>query len=155
MRARFILWTWIALLVPGVAVAIGENTRPATGGAPKESELRALEDKLLGEWHGPACGGNYTFGKDQSFKLESFTPGGNTITGTWSIRWDELPPTLVLDCKTSDFTKDPNREEFAYLGKEWPLKIIELNDRRLVYRVPDAEGQQTPAEHRERQFSRK
>jgi hypothetical protein len=154
MKATLALWTWLALLVPVTAVAIGESVAPVqpdrvgiTG------DLKALEEKLVGQWRGPACGGNYTFSKDSTFKLDSFTPGGNTLTGTWSIRWDELPPTLVLQIKTSDFTKDPNREEFEYLDKDWELKLIELNDKALVYRLP-GKGERSSTDKRERRFER-
>jgi hypothetical protein len=153
MRAKFILWTWIALLVPVVAVAIGESTRPAASGT-KENELRALENKLLGKWRGPACGGNYHFSADGTFELTSFTPGGNTLTGTWSMRWYALPPTLVLHTTTSDFTKVPNRDEFEYLNKDWELKLIELDDKTLAYRVPANVGNSSPKEKRERRFER-
>lgn len=101
----------------------------------KATELVALEKKLLGHWKGPACAGDYTFNSDGTFELTHFTPGSNTLTGLWSIRWDALPPTLVLTCKTSDYmTKDPTRPEYEYLGKARESKLVELNDNEFAHR---------------------
>lgn len=111
-------------------------TQPAGPG--RGDELAALERKLLGTWTGGACVGNYTFDADGTFDLKYYTPGNNTLTGTWSLRWDALPPTLVLTCKTSDFKKkDPTRPEYEYLGKALELKLLELDSDTLVYRFPN------------------
>jgi hypothetical protein len=111
---------------------------PASGPA-KGAELAALEKKLLGAWTGPACAGDYTFKADGTFDVRHFTPGGNTLSGTWSVRWDALPPTLVLTCTKSDFKqKDPSRAEYEYLGKARELKLVELNGDAFVYRLPNA-----------------
>ena len=93
---------------------------------------------LHGEWKGGACVGDYTFNSDGTFELRHFTPGNNTLAGTWSLRWDALPPTLVLTSIASDFTKkDPSRKEYEYLGKTLEVKLIQLNDEVLVYQYPD------------------
>jgi hypothetical protein len=111
-------------------------TQPAGQG--KTGELAVLEQKLLGSWQGGPCEGNYTFHPDGTFELRRFTPGNNTLTGTWSLRWDALPPTLVVTCKTSDFKKnDPTRPEWEYLGKPLELKLIELNREVLLYHYPN------------------
>jgi hypothetical protein len=113
-----------------------------SGLAGRSSELVAIEQKLLGTWRGPACGGDYTFNPDGTYMLRNFTPGQNTLTGTWSIRWDALPPTLLLTCKTSDFKKKyPTWPEYEYLGKTLELKLLELNSGTLVYRAPDPQGE--------------
>jgi hypothetical protein len=112
-------------------------SQPAAGAA-KGGELATLERKLLGAWKGASCAGDYTFRPDGTFECTNFTPGQNTLTGTWSIRWDALPPTLVLTCKTSDFKrKDPSRSEYEYLGKALELKLLELNRDTFVYRLPN------------------
>jgi hypothetical protein len=99
--------------------------------------LAALERKLLRTWRGPACGGDFTFRADGTFDVRNFTPGQNNLTGTWAIRWDALPPTLLLTYKTSDIrARDPDRIEFEYLGKTSEAKIQELNDQTLVFRLP-------------------
>jgi hypothetical protein len=121
-----------------LAQAVPASASTATG---KGAELAALEQKLLGAWKGAACAGDYTFHADGSFRCRNFTPGQNTLTGTWSIRWDALPPTLVLTCKTSDFTqKDPTRPEYEQLGKALELKLVELSDQSFAYQLPRVAG---------------
>jgi hypothetical protein len=67
-------------------------------------------------------------------------PGDNAVAGTWFLRWDVLPPTLVLKCKTSDFKKkDASRADYAGTIEE--LKVVELSDHALVYRFPKAKGE--------------
>jgi hypothetical protein len=128
----------VALLLQIVATAPAENVPASPSAAEKGPELAALEKKLLGAWYGPACGGDYTFKADGTFELKHFTPGNNTLTGTWSIRWDALPPTLLLSCKTSDFQKrDMTRPEYEYLGKTREAKLLELNGDAFVYRFPN------------------
>jgi hypothetical protein len=108
--------------------------------ASKVGELAALEQKLLGIWRGPACVGNLTFNPDGSFERQHFTPGANTVAGTWFLRWDALPPTLVLKYKTSDFKKkDASRADYAGTIEE--LKLVELSDEALAYRFPKAKGE--------------
>jgi hypothetical protein len=108
-------------------------TSAHTADKPKEGPI-ALEKKLLGAWQGPACGGDYTFNADGTFEVKHFTPGNNTLAGAWSIRWDALPPTLVLTCKTSDFKKkDPGRPEYEHLGKALELRLLQLDNEKLAY----------------------
>jgi len=100
------------------------------------AELAALKRKLLGDWRGGPCVGDYTFNADGTFELRNFTPGQNILTGTWTLRWDALPPTLVVTCRTSDFRKrDPSRPEYEYLGKALELKLLELDGDTLVLRL--------------------
>jgi hypothetical protein len=108
---------------------------PASGPA-KGRDLAALERKLLGAWKGPACAGDYTFNADGTYECRNFTPGQNTLAGAWSVRWDALPPTLVLTCTKSDFKKkDPTREEFA--GTTVELRLVELSGDAFAYRYPN------------------
>jgi len=86
----------------------------------KESPV-ALERKLNGAWQCNApCAGKITFWADGTFERRGYSPGGNTLRGTWEIRWNALPPTLVLACKASD---DP-----TLAGTTEQSKLIELND---------------------------
>jgi hypothetical protein len=118
--------------LPARSVAMSQAAGVAGGGA-----LAALEQKLLGTWRGGPCVGNYTFNADGTYKLSNFTPGSNTLTGTWSLRWDALPPTLVVTCKTSDFkARDPGRREYEYFDKPLEIKLVELSDDLLVLRFP-------------------
>jgi len=140
MRTTFAPCVLFALLLQIGTNAVPAQNVPATrpAGPVKGGEAAAIEQKLLGAWKGPACAGDYTFNADGTFECENFTPGGNTLTGTWSIRWDALPPTLVLTCKTSDFRKrDPTRSEYDYLGKARELKLVELSGDAFVYRYPN------------------
>jgi hypothetical protein len=139
MNTTFARCALIALLLQIATGAVRARNVPASqpAGPAKGGAAAALEQKLLGAWKGPACGGDYTFNADGTFELENYTPGQNSLTGTWSIRWDALPPTLVLMCKTSDFRKkDPTRSEYEYLGKALELKILELDNDTFVFRSP-------------------
>ena len=140
MKTTALFRVLTALLLVHIATvmpASGEPAKaePAPAGADKGAVLAALEKKLLGTWHGGPCIGDYTFNADGTYTLRRFTPGGNTLTGTWSLRWDALPPTLVVTCKTSDFkARDANRREYEYFGKALEIKVEGLNDDELVLR---------------------
>jgi hypothetical protein len=149
MKSTFTLCVFIALVLQtatagvkavttkAAAVALTQaNNSPATRPVGKNGELAALEQKLLGRWWGGPCEGNYTFNPDGTFILQNFTPGQNTLTGTWSLHWDALPPTLLLTCKTSDFKKkDPQRVD-EFIGKAVEVKLLELNNDAFVCRLP-------------------
>ncbi|GEM_PF-6840404 len=157
METKLALGFSIALLLQiAVAPAVrGETTAKPPTTSPSQSapatqpvvaakggEMAALERKILGTWRGPLCKGDYTFNPDGTYTLVNFTPGGNTLTGTWSIRWDALPPTLLLTCKTSDFKKKyPDRPEYEFLNKTREVKLLELNGETLIYRAPDPYGE--------------
>jgi hypothetical protein len=96
---------------------------PARTAEPSD-ELAALEKKLHGDWvgHG-ACAGEITFRPDGTYEDRHVGPSGYNSAGNWDIRWDALPPTLVLSPKTSDTP--------GGLGKRCPMKILEL-DKGLV-----------------------
>lgn len=104
------------------------STSAQTADKPKETPV-ALERMLHGEWKGPACGGDWTFGADGNFEVQHYSPGGNQLAGTWEVRCNALPPTLVRTCKTSD---DP-----GFVGKTWEVKLIQLDDEALAYQYPD------------------
>jgi hypothetical protein len=78
-----------------------------------------LEAKLHGEWKGGACQGTFSFKPDGTYRLEKWSPGNHMLSGTWAMKWDALPPTLVLTCKES------NSKE--YVGAEWKVKVSELD----------------------------
>jgi hypothetical protein len=123
---------------PATAQNVAAASRPA--GSAKGGELTALEKKLLRTWQGPDCGGDFTFNADGTFDVQSFTPGQNILTGTWSLRWDALPPTLLLTFKTSDFKKKyPGEPEYKYVGKTLEAKLLELSSDALAFKVPDTE----------------
>jgi hypothetical protein len=94
---------------------------------PKDAAA-ALERKLHGAWKGGPCLGEFTLKADATFERRHFSPGNYNLTGTWEVRWDALPPTLVLSCRTSD---DPDS-----LGKTSEVKLIQLDDEVLAYQYP-------------------
>src|SRR5262249_42436109 len=84
-------------------------------------QMAALEQKMIGAWQGQTgCAGNVLFRADGTYELKGYGPGGDEFAGTWKVRWDALPPTLVLTCKTSEIPEE--------LGK---LKLIQLDDETL------------------------
>ncbi len=91
-----------------------------------ESDPAALERKLHGAWKGDGpCDGGLTLRADGTYERKLHGPGGNNSAGTWEVRWDALPPTLVLTAKTSD---DP-----VYVGQE-EVKLIQLDDQALAFK---------------------
>lgn len=108
-------------------------------------ERTVLERKLIGQWDGGACMGDYTFYPDGTFDIIHYSPGGNILTGTWILHGDAVPATLALTYKTSDFKKVyKDRSEFEFLGKTRELKVTQLNDESFSYRYP---GEQTSIEY--------
>ena len=91
----------------------------------------APERMLHGKWKGPDCGGDWTIGSDGTFEVQHYSPGNNKLAGTWEVRWNALPPTLVLTCKTSD---DP-----TVVGTKDVVKLIKLDDKELVISYPSSE----------------
>src|SRR5262245_37446694 len=94
----------------------------------KLTELAALERKLHGEWQGQGgCIGDIAFHPNGKYRRTKQGPDGADSEGTWVIRWDALPPTLVLTCKTAS---DPN-----LVGKR-EMKLILLEDDAFAYQYP-------------------
>lgn len=107
----------IALFVAALALAA-----PVPPGAGKD-QAAALETKLHGEWRGGDCQGTFTFKPDGTYELTRWSPGNYRLSGTWAVRWDALPPTLVLSCKASS--------EKGYVGTTWQVKVAELSGEAL------------------------
>jgi len=98
--------------------------RSAAAETPKNS-LVMLEKKLCAAWKGEsACQGDLTLRADGTFEKTRCGPGSDDFAGTWEVRWDALPPTLVMTCKTST---DP-----AAVGKKDEVRLIKLDDKVLV-----------------------
>jgi hypothetical protein len=85
----------------------------------------ALERKLHGKWTGPACGGDLTLRASGAFERQHYGPGNETLSGTWVVRWDALPPTLVLTCKDADY--------LGAIGTVEEVKVVQLDDETLTY----------------------
>jgi hypothetical protein len=93
--------------------------------------LTALEGKLHGVWKGQGpCDGQLALRSDGMYERRHHGPGGNNSTGAWKVRWDALPPTLVLTCKTSD--------DSAYTGKTLDVKILQLDNATLIFQYQNA-----------------
>jgi hypothetical protein len=102
-------------------------TSAQTADNPKDGPP-ALERKLHGEWIGGPCEGELALGADGTFERRNYSPGDNKLTGTWEVRWNALPPTLVLACKASDYPD--------YVGKTTVIKLLELDDEAIAYQYP-------------------
>jgi hypothetical protein len=95
---------------------------------PKET-VGTAERALCGEWRGGACQGTWTFRADGTFELKHYSPGNDTLSGTWGIRWATPRPTLGITINESD------RPE--HVGTKWELKIIQLDDDALTCQRSD------------------
>jgi hypothetical protein len=89
---------------------------------PLEAEL-GIESKLIGTWVGGPCVGSLQIMRDGRFERRGYSPGNNRLAGTWKVKWDALPPTLVLDCTESDADH--------WIGTKYETKLLELTADRL------------------------
>ena len=118
-----------ALLIAMSLALITSAQTAQTAGKLKEPPV-ALEKKLHGAWEadGLDCVGDLTLRADGTFERHRYSPGNNKLTGIWEVRWNALPPTLILTCKTSN---DPD-----FVGKTLEVKLIQLDDETLTYEFP-------------------
>ncbi|WP_020475534.1 hypothetical protein [Zavarzinella formosa] len=124
-----------AMVLGFTADVSAEKIRPPVNEKPKEGSA-ALEQKLLGDWKGGPCQGDWTFMPDGAFNLSAYSPGGIKADGTWKVRWDALPPTLMITFKTSD--------DDDMVGKTWELKLLELDDNAVSWQHP---ANEKPTKH--------
>lgn len=112
--------TLLSTMAFGLAPIASARSAEATAEA-----LVALETLLHGEWDGLGpCDGEIAFRADGTYDWRYIGPGGDSRAGTWDVRWDALPPTLVLTCETSDK---------GHVGKPFEVKLVELNEEALVF----------------------
>ena len=91
----------------------------------REKEFVTLQQKLLGMWEGQGgCNGRLTIREDGRFDLTGYGPGNSSRTGTWKVRWDALPPTLVFTYKNSGKPDEAS--------KIMEVKLIKLDDKNLT-----------------------
>jgi len=110
----------ILFLVGLASVVPAEPTGDERG-----KQLAALEQKLLGAWKGQTgCAGNFLFRADGTYELTGYGPAPYDSAGAWKLRWDALPPTLVLTCKISEIPDE--------VGKTTEVKLIQLDDQGLA-----------------------
>jgi hypothetical protein len=109
-------------------VAILAVTLAAPASRDRKDTPVGLEQKLMGKWEkGGPCIGDITFRADGTYERQHFSPGNNTVSGKWRMRWDALPPTLVLTCEEAD------REDL--IGKKWEMKVMRLDDDELHFEI--------------------
>lgn len=125
------------ILVSAVAVLLVGLAHPI-GAEPPGKDLAALEKKLLGTWKGQGgCDGRLVFRADGTYELTEYGPGADDSAGTWKVRWDALPPTLVLICRTSEVPEN--------VCKITEVKLIKLDDKNLVIEYSNPNG--SPSGH--------
>jgi len=116
------------VMVPAAAVllvALAQVVLAEPPGKERGKELVALEQKMVGAWEGQTgCAGSFLFRADGTYELTAYGPAPYDIAGTWKVRWDALPPTLVLTCKTSEIPDE--------VGKTTEVKLIQLDDESLA-----------------------
>ncbi len=122
------------LIVAATMLAVG--LAPAGAPAPpvkdRGKELAALEAKLVGAWEGGGCDGHLVFRADGTYELTEYGPAADDSAGTWKVRWDALPPTLVLTCTTSEIPEE--------VGKALEVKLVKLDDKTLAVEYTDQAG---------------
>jgi hypothetical protein len=110
----------VALFAASLLPATAAPPAGRTDGAPV-----ALERKLWGTWRGGPCGGDLTLKANGAFERRHYGPAGQALSGTWAVKWDALPPTLVLTCTDADWA--------GQIGTRQEVKIVQLDEAALVY----------------------
>lgn len=111
-----------------LAVFFAVSLVPATAAPPAgkaEAGPIALERKMWGTWHGGACAGDLSLKPNGKFERQHYGPANHTLSGTWVIRWDALPPTLALTCTDAQWAGE--------IGTRQEVKIVQLDDAVLAY----------------------
>jgi hypothetical protein len=109
-----------AVLLIGLAQAVWAEPP----GKERAKELAALEQKIIGAWKGQTgCAGNFLFRTDGTYELTGYGPAPYDSAGVWKVRWDALPPTLVLTCKASEVEEE--------VGKSIDVKLMKLDEKNL------------------------
>jgi hypothetical protein len=80
---------------------------------------------LWGTWRGGACAGDLVLRRNGTFERRHHGPANQSLSGTWAVRWDALPPTLILTCTDADWA--------GVIGKKQELKVVRLDDAALCY----------------------
>ena len=112
----------VAVLVVGLAqVVLAEPPAKMRG-----KELAALDQKIVGAWKGQsACSGCLIVRADGTYELTGYGPAACDSAGTWKLRRDAQPATLVLTCKTSEIAEE--------VGKATEVKVVKLTDTSLAF----------------------
>ena len=96
-----------------------------TSGDERGNEVGATDQKLLGTWKGQTgCDGRLVLRSDGTYTLTGFGPGHYDCAGTWKVRRNAAPATLVLTCTASGLPD--------VVGKTTEVKLIQLDDKSLA-----------------------
>jgi hypothetical protein len=134
IHMRIVIVSAAAVLLVGLAQMV--SAEPP--GKERGKELAALEQKMLGTWKGQTtCDGCLVFRADGTYQLTEYGPASDDSKGTWEVRGDALPATLVLTCKTSEIP--------AEVGKTTVVKLVKLDDRSLAIEYANQNG--SPSGH--------
>ena len=116
------------VIVPAAAVLVAgfvQVVLAAPSGKVREENRAALERKMLGTWKGQTgCAGSFLFRADGTYELTGYGPAPYESAGTWNVRGDTLPATLVLTCTTSEVLDD--------VGVTREVMLIRLGDGSLA-----------------------
>jgi hypothetical protein len=129
------MWTTVAPILTSsclflAAAALAPDRTDAAQANDARKERAALEQKLVGEWKGRiGCDGRFLFRANGTYELTEYGPAPDDSAGTWKVRWDALPPTLLLTCKTSEIADE--------VGKTTEVKLIKLDDKSLAIEAAD------------------
>jgi hypothetical protein len=127
-----ILQVVIVSVVMLSATTVGGFPVPVSPGKPVK-DVTPLEHKLHGAWKGQGvCDGLIIFESNGTYRRMHYGPGNNSNSGKWEVRWDALPPTLILQCKKSDWDQE--------IGKIFELKIIKLDNSAFSYTFQNEEA---------------
>ena len=66
-----------------------------------------------------------------TFARRHYGPDNQALSGTWKVRWDALPPTLVLTCTDADHPGD--------IGTVQEVKVVQLDAATLAYQQAGAD----------------
>jgi hypothetical protein len=91
-----------------------------------------MEEVLVGKWSGRGCDGQFVFHADGCYELSGYGPVACESAGAWKVRGGNLPASLVLICKTSDFDDE--------IGKTKELSLVRLNDKHFAIAYPNQNG---------------
>jgi hypothetical protein len=135
------MWKTVAPILTGICLLVAIPAMANVGEIglaqvvlvePSEKELAALEKKVHGVWKGRGgCDGRLVFRADGTYELKEYGPARYESAGTWKVRWDALPATLVLICKTSEIPE--------LVGNTMEVKLIKLDDKNLAFKYPSKE----------------
>src|SRR4051794_37611485 len=117
-----------------IAALFAASLLPATAAPPAGRAAGApvaLERKLWGAWRGGPCMGDLTLKPNGTFERRHYPPANRTRSGTWTVGWDALPPTLVLTCTDADHPGD--------IGTVQEVQVVQLDAATLAYQQAGAD----------------